>query len=475
VMFAASSFQYAQIAISIVAVLTGFWFVLLSLNERARPEPVSVGWKVGTAVAEIALGFTVLGVLTNWSVRTPPSAILVPRGPFGEPREPPPPAPPGEGTAAPPPPPHAPPGGGTAAPPPPPEHVPPTDSAHRSPPIPHPEPPLERAMVVKVFFATDRAASSDSSAFGTSRGAMTYGHCKVSIPYGHRTGDLERPHWYYLQFSEDPTQHVVLQQVATETGDQFRKDLDAEIRETAQKKVLLFVHGYNVGFTDAALRTGQLAFDLDLRGPGSRGVAGFYSWPSRGEKTPYAVDENNAEWTQSDLTEFLTTFLGTAPAHSVYLIAHSMGSRPTLRAIATLSSAHPELVAKLHGLILAAPDIDADTFRTQIAPVFASTGLAGTLYVSSKDKPLGFSMHFHGYPRLGDPAAGPVIVEGIETIDASDVDDGDFLGHSYFAARPALLEDIFSLMSGSTAAQRFDLAHVDIAAGRYWKFRPVAQ
>jgi esterase/lipase superfamily enzyme len=304
---------------------------------------------------------------------------------------------------------------------------------------------------------------------------MTYGHCKVSIPYGHRTGNLEEPHWYYLQFSEDPAKHIVLQGVTTETADQFFKDVDAEIRETVEKKVLLFVHGYNVTFKDAALRTGQLAFDLNLSGKASRGIAGFYSWPSSGKPAPYAVDENNAEWTQSHLTGFLTSFLGSAPAHSVYLIAHSMGSRPTLRAIATLSSTHPELVARLHGLILAAPDIDADTFRTQIAPTFASTQLAGTLYVSSKDKPLGASMHLHGYPRLGDPAAGPIIVKGIETIDASDVDDGDFLGHSYFAARPELLEDIFSLMNGATAAHRFDLAHVDIAAGRYWKFRPVAQ
>jgi len=338
-------------------------------------------------------------------------------------------------------------------------------------------PPPTAATYVQVFFATDRAASNDASAFGASRGAaMTYGHCKVSIPYRHRTGDLERPHWYHLEFSEDPTKHVVLQEVTTETADQFQKDINAEIEETAQKKVLLFVHGYNVNFKDAARRTGQLAFDLDLRGKASRGIAGFYSWPSRGETAPYAADENNAEWTQSHLTEFLTAFLSTAPVHSVYLIAHSMGSRPTLRAIAALSTTHPELVAKLHGLILAAPDIDADTFRSQIAPTFASTQLAGTLYVSSKDKPLAASMHLHGgYPRLGDPAAGPVIVKGIETIDASDVDDGDFLGHSYFAARPTLLEDIFSLMGGSTAAQRFDLTHVDIAGGRYWKFKPVAQ
>jgi esterase/lipase superfamily enzyme len=442
------------LAVEAIAVLTGLWFVLISLVELATHEPATIGWNVATAVPPIALaGLTIVFLWNRVSgpehdqAAAPPPPQKQARPPFS--------SRPSRSAKS---------GTSSSAPPPP----------QKQAPLPLGGPGA--ATYVDVFFATDRAASNDDSAFAASRGtAMTYGHCEVSIPYGHRTGDLERPHWYYWEFREDPAKHVVLQRVTRETGNQFWKDINVEIEETAEKKVLLFVHGYNVSFKDAALRTGQLAFDLDLRGEASRGIAGFYSWPSRGEPIPYAVDENNAEWTQFHLTEFLTAFLRTAPAHSVYLMAHSMGSRPTLRAISSLSATHPELVARIHGLILAAPDIDADTFRTQVAPLFASTRLAGTLYVSSKDKPLGASMHLHGYPRLGDPAAGPVIVRGIETIDASDVDDGDFLGHSYFAARPALLEDIFSLMGGSTAAQRFDLAHVDVAAGRYWKFRPVAQ
>lgn len=308
-----------------------------------------------------------------------------------------------------------------------------------------------------------------------SRGTeLQYGYCDVSIPYGHRTGDLEEPHWYLLQFHEDPRWHVVLVNVATEAGAAFRNDLNAMLTDTVEKKLLLFIHGYNVKFRDAAMRTGQLAFDLDLRGHSSRGVAAFYSWPSRGEEIPYLVDENNAEWTQGHLTEFLTRFLRETSAQRVYLIAHSMGSRPALRAIAGLSASHPELLAKIQEVILAAPDIDAGTFRDQIAPAFGPNRLEGTLYVSSKDKPLRYSMRLHGFPRLGDPAAGPVVVKGIETIDASAVDDGDFLGHSYFAARPALLEDIFALLHGETADNRFDLKGVGLGASKYWEFRPLA-
>jgi esterase/lipase superfamily enzyme len=67
------------------------------------------------------------------------------------------------------------------------------------------------------------------------------------------------------------------------------------------------------------------------------------------------------------------------------------------------------------------------------------------------------------------------VVNGIETIDASAVDDGDFLGHSYFAARPALLEDIFNLMNGSDAGHRFGLTPVDAKVGRYWKLGAMAR
>jgi esterase/lipase superfamily enzyme len=37
------------------------------------------------------------------------------------------------------------------------------------------------------------------------------------------------------------------------------------------------VHGYNVSFDDAALRTAQLAYDLTFDCP-----AAFFSWPSKG-------------------------------------------------------------------------------------------------------------------------------------------------------------------------------------------------
>jgi esterase/lipase superfamily enzyme len=324
-----------------------------------------------------------------------------------------------------------------------------------------------------VYYVTDRAASAEAGFFNKTRGKkLSFGWCEVSVPYSHVTGELERPKWIMLQFRDDPRRDMVLQAVRPLKSTDLLRELNYVLASTVEQKLLLFIHGYNVSFTEAALRTAQLAYDLDLRGADSRGTAVFYSWPSQGMVIPYQADESNAEWAQDDMFKFLKTFLASTSARKVFVLAHSMGSRPTLRAIANLAQSDPGLVAKIQGVILAAPDIDADTFRREIAPIFGVNRLQGTLYVSSRDRPLNFSMKLHGgYPRLGDPAAGPIVVPGIETIDASEVDNGDFWGHSYFADRSILLEDIFTLLNGSTAGARFDLTQLGDPGARYWKFR----
>jgi len=197
----------------------------------------------------------------------------------------------------------------------------------------------------------------------------------------------------------------------------------------------------------------------------------LYSWPSKGGILPYDADENNAEWTEGDFAGFLLDFLQTSGTERVYLIAHSMGSRPVLRGLQQLVQTHPELATRVTELILAAPDIDADTFKGQIAPALEDAHVAGTLYVSSKDMALAASEKLHGsFPRLGDVSAGPVVVPNIDTIDVSLVDSGDFLGHGYFASK--LLQDIYALMvNGTRPKGRFGIDRIHVRTGDYWRLR----
>ena len=321
--------------------------------------------------------------------------------------------------------------------------------------------------VVNVFFATDRKespTSENSHRFGGQRGVLKYGTTKVSIPRDHRLGELEAPSIWRLEFRPDPEKHVVLLSIATEPQDVFFAQLASKVEKSGRKSAFLFVHGYNVSFEEAARRTAQISYDL-----GFDGAPVFYSWPSQASLSGYTIDEQNIEWAQSNLRGFLDDFFAESNAQHVYLIAHSMGNRALTRAVASLLDDKPELRDRLTELILTAPDIDADVFKRDIAPVIAASCSSVTLYASSGDKALLASKAVHGYPRAGDSGEGLVLVEGIETIDASG-SNTDLIGHSYYAEDKSVLSDLFYLIrDGVRADHRFGLEEVNSPLGRYWK------
>ncbi len=319
---------------------------------------------------------------------------------------------------------------------------------------------------VNVFFATDRNRSKSkkpSDMFGVERGSsLTYGTCKVSIPRDHRMGELESPSIWRLEFRQDPEKHVVLLQVSVQQQREFFAEISARVKKSVKKNAFVFVHGYNVSFEDAARRTAQISYDL-----GFDGAPVFYSWPSQGTVAGYVVDETNIEWAQTNIKRFLDDFAVRSDAENIYLIAHSMGSRGLTRAFTQLVAEKPALRTRFREVILAAPDIDAEVFKRDIAPKLAPA----TLYASSQDKALELSRKFHGYPRAGDSGARLLIMPGVETIDASNV-DSDFLGHSYFGEATSVISDMFYLIKEAKRADaRFGLQPVDIPEGRYWVFK----
>ncbi len=332
-----------------------------------------------------------------------------------------------------------------------------------------PPPPPPNYATVSVFYATDRNRTSDTrpgEIFGAARSAVSYGTCAVSIPRDHRMGELEHPRLWRLEFREDPAKHVVLLSVVVLTKDGFFSDLAGRVGASEARSAFLFVHGYNVPFAEAARRTAQISYDL-----GFEGAPVFYSWPSQGTAAAYPVDEQNIEWAQANLRAFLDDFFTRSDAQNLYLIAHSMGNRALTRAVADLLAEKPALRQRLKEVILAAPDIDADVFRRDIAPALAASGRPVTLYASSEDLALLASKKFHGSPRAGDAGQGLVVVSGIETIDATGTDTS-LVGHSYFAEARSVLSDIFYLIrDGQRAGQRFGLSRVDTGSGRYWVFK----
>ncbi len=345
-------------------------------------------------------------------------------------------------------------------------------------PDPKPEPPEpvttdpqkhdKNYAVVKVFFGTDRKLNNPlvpAESFLGERGQFSYGTSDVSIPRNHRMGMLEAPSIWRLEWREDPQKHVVLLAVDVLPQKDFFSLLTTKIGSTAEKKAFVFIHGYNVSFQDAARRTAQMSYDLAFDG-----VPIFYSWPSQGNLAGYTIDETNIEWTEPHLKQFLVDVAHTTKADAIYLIGHSMGNRALTKVVASLASADPALLSVFREIILTAPDIDADIFKNTIAPQLVGVGSV-TLYASSNDKALALSKKYHGYRRAGDTGAVPVILRGMDTIDASKVST-DFLGHSYFADHSSVISDIYYLLRGIDVHKRHMLRPKETSAGVYWEFQP---
>ncbi len=321
---------------------------------------------------------------------------------------------------------------------------------------------------VELFFVTNRAPAGEGGLyFSGARGDLSYGISTIGIPPGHVMGRHEEPSLLMLQTTPDEQKHIRLLQVLSLTRDEFSSRLEKAIAASTDSKLMIFVHGYNEEFPDVSKRVAQFASDLKFSGP-----IVLFSWPSQGSLTGYTVDETNAEWAQADFVRLMGELLDYVPVKNIYLVGHSMGNRIIGRAMTSLASDRLESDMLLfRDIIMIAPDIDAEVFRIDMAPRLARTGIHITLYASSNDRALLASKAFHGYSRAGESGDGLIVVDGVETIDASEV-SGGLLGHSYFAEDRRIMEDIFALLqTGQRADRRFGLQGVDTPAGRYWTLR----
>ena len=280
-------------------------------------------------------------------------------------------------------------------------------------------------------------------------------------PKIHKIGKLETPSILRLKFRPNPKKHIILSKTYSLGESRFFELLESSVAKSASKDAFVFIHGYNVSFEDAARRTGQIAYDLDFVG-----APIFYSWPSNGKTADYLEDETNITWSTPHFQRFLGLLAQKSGAKRIHIIAHSMGNRAVCDALKALSY-NPTSQLKFNHLVLAAPDIDADTFQELAATLQRLAGRV-TLYESSQDKAIQASKKIHGNPRAGEPL---LVVRGMDTIDASAIDT-DFLGHSYFSDNWPLLSDIHSILfKDEPPSGRFGLVAMEHEDGKYYAFR----
>ena len=321
---------------------------------------------------------------------------------------------------------------------------------------------------VTTYYATNRkqaAATDPRKVYGSEVGSsLQYGRAVVTIPPTHTPGNLELPSLWKLERNADASHHFVLKAVIPLDADIGRKEMAQKLQAMSSKALLVFVHGFNTGFSEAAVRTAQMAHDLNFPG-----LAFFYSWPSANHVQSYWQDEEIARLSES-VFEQLIDELSQLPATDIYVVAHSMGNRIVGHALQARADKGKE-TKNLRELLLAAPDINADVFRAVIAPKLAAMrGTRTTIYASSSDIALKASKVVHGFRRVGETTGGLVTYPGIETIDASSASAAlRGYGHFYLVDSPSVIKDVRSIIERKGSAKLRGLSEVGAAPNVYWR------
>jgi esterase/lipase superfamily enzyme len=338
--------------------------------------------------------------------------------------------------------------------------------------------------VVPVFYGTDRMRKDEPKriVYTAERARrLELGQALVTIPKTHQVPNIERPFAIRIPYfqvtiyegAEDPKSHFTIKEMAVLSRDQFIARARERVggSQAFKDQAVVFVHGYNTSFDYALYRTAQMSYDLKFDG-----AAFLYSWPSLGDFSGYGYDRESSEQALPYLRQYLELVLRETGAKSVSVIAHSMGNLPLLQVLRDMGPSLPPEV-RLNQIILAAPDVDRNVFET-IAGDIRKYGRGVTLYASSNDRAMEAARRVAGgVPRAGDvPLDGPVIMQGIDTIDVTQTSlDYLALNHSLYAEKSALLNDIgLLLQTGERPPDKRIpiLQRIESARGAFWRYPP---
>ncbi|MCV2421604.1 alpha/beta hydrolase [Paucibacter sp. DJ2R-2] len=322
------------------------------------------------------------------------------------------------------------------------------------------------ARLFPLWFGTNRRATADGKGFSGERDAQTtVGRVLVRVPEAHRFGETGSGFWQKLKRLDFRDDRLRLHEVQVQDEAGFYASLQAATQHDGATHALLFLHGFNVSFEEAAIRAAQLGCDLAVPG-----VTAFFSWPSRAAVACYPADEASIEASERAITDFLVDFATRSGAQKIHVIAHSMGNRGLLRALQRIAAnAQTQGRVKFGQIFLAAPDVDRDLFL-DLAHLYPAHSERTTLYASAADLPVHLSSKLHSAPRAGYFQPYTVAPE-VDTVAVPDF-DLDLLGHSYFAQAAALLHDMFDLMrldAPPSSRQRLSAALEEDQ--RFWRLR----
>jgi esterase/lipase superfamily enzyme len=306
--------------------------------------------------------------------------------------------------------------------------------------------PAAQARTVQMVVASTRKSNRDGGTGETAKAAR-FALTSVSIPPGHKPGVIERP----SITSESRSRHFVALGERKIEPDAFQQELAAQLsgRVGASRDVLVFVHGFNVSYDEARFRLAQIVHD-----GGFTGVPVLFTWPSRSQILAYGSDKESATASRDPLEKMLQDVATTPGVGRVHILAHSMGTWLAMEALRQSGIAgRADLNGRIGEVMLAAPDIDLDVFRAQMARVGKAARVS--VFAQADDRALSVSSTLAGSrTRLG-----ALDLDNKEHLDELNglnvrvydlkgaVGTSDFFRHGTFAEAPNVVRTIGAQMA----------------------------
>lgn len=297
---------------------------------------------------------------------------------------------------------------------------------------------------VTMLVATTRASDPDEGLlFSGERGTPTFAEITVSLPNDSRRkiGEVQWP----KSLPGDPETDFVTLKVEKLNQKGIVGRFNQAVKKVPKRRVMVFIHGFNNRFEDAVYRFAQIVHDSQ-----AEVVPILFTWPSRGSVFAYGYDRESGNYSRRALENLFQALARDPAVGEVSVLAHSMGNWVTLEALREMSIRNGSISPKIANVMLAAPDVDVDVFRSQIADMEGRRPKF-TLFVSLDDRALAVSRRVWGSTaRLGaiDPDSEPYRSQleraGITVLNLTSLRSGDRLNHGKFAESPEVVKLIGS-------------------------------
>lgn len=279
------------------------------------------------------------------------------------------------------------------------------------------------------YFGGERSPNLDFAAF------------TISVPPRHVQGEIE---WPASEPGDPKTDFVVRDAGYLSREAEFVAEVNRRLAQKpkGKRKALVFIHGYNTMFAEGLFRFAQIVHDS--RSPA---VPIHFSWASHGNLSDYVYDTNSAT-SARDRLEHVLRLVAASDADEINILAHSMGNWATVEAIRNIRiKGDTPAKGKLGTIILAAPDIDVDVFKSQMRRI-GKPKKPFLVVVSADDRALAASRFIAGgKARVGDDAnEAELTALGAVVVDLTALHGKDATNHDKFAQIADVAPELVSVL-----------------------------